>query len=273
VAIAIGLAIGTVGLGFNPYCDNFIRKGHPFYPLQGSGSVDIIGQQLPTEFIARDRVTKLLWSTFSRSSNDLTKPPRLKVPGTLVMSEIESLRATDLRVAGFGPLFALALLLALAAFGQYCWQVGRARPARGDAVIILFASLFVVGSALANPEGWWARYCPQLWWLPIGCGVCCMAVPSWRIRGVAIASIAILGANVALVGTAYFAFQTRESSAIRRQLVELSTRASETELLQGGQAAEERLTEAKVSWRAAKGPCGSPVELRDLPAQVCLGGH
>lgn len=143
--------------GFNPYITNILGNGHPFYPLAGQGKVDIIQAQKPLNFVGKSSAENLIHSIFSTSDATLQATAELKLPLTIKRQEFPAM-AGDPRVGGFGPLFSGAICLSLAILGlqfvkQFDWKY-------------LFVPGVLLASVLINPESWWARYVPQLWFLP-----------------------------------------------------------------------------------------------------------
>ena len=163
VYLVAALAVGILVTGFNPYVVNTARYGSPFYPLVGAKSVDIISTLEPPNFVGKSNLERLALSLFSRSA-DFGTATHLKVPFSVAPSEIRPYLGFQTPVAGFGPWFGGALLVAvllvvlLLADPRY----------RSDRRVqwALYAVAVILVSALANPEAWWARYSPQLWLVP-----------------------------------------------------------------------------------------------------------
>ena len=72
--------------------------------------------------------------------------------------------APDPRVGGFGPLFALELVLLL---GLAPWIVKR-RKQPGEAIDYpIFMATGIAVACAVFPEPWWARYVSLLWTAPL----------------------------------------------------------------------------------------------------------
>ena len=179
VVLFTAILIGVAFVGYNPYVTNTLQRGSPFYPLVGPGSMNLMTAHMPGNFAGKDRVTKLLLSTFSASAEAAGpgSSSHLKLPFALSLAELRPFAGSTTRVAGLGPWFGAAPLLALVALvllladrrtGRDPWVLGT-----------IVAELVVLSTVLLNPESWWARYSPQLWLLP----VLVAAVACYRGRG------------------------------------------------------------------------------------------
>ncbi|MGY5366776.1 hypothetical protein ACXGQP_05360 [Enterobacter oligotrophicus] len=155
--IFIAFLIAGVGvIGANPYVKNLVSGKHIFYPLFGESKKDIITFAQPPSFHDMNRFEKLAVATFSQSENineASKRDPQLKVPGIISANELSQLSFEDLRIAGFGPLYSFALILA---FGFIIYRRGIDRNC-----LILLGMIGL--STILNPEAWWARYAPHLY--------------------------------------------------------------------------------------------------------------
>lgn len=228
---ALALVLGTLVLGWNPYVTNTIYCQQPFYPVLGSaahpslttqGREGIILYETPKNFLAHDRLVRLGYATFGRPGNAPYAGVRnaaLMVPFASRPADWAAYRYHETRVAGFGPYFSGAFLLALA---LGAWLVARPTPARGPALLIVGA---LAASLLISPHLWWPRYGPQLWLLPI----VPVAVGFWvgrprAVRAVAWALAALLFVNAAIVAVVHLDWETQATRTLRRQLTALEGR-------------------------------------------------
>ncbi len=155
-------------VGFNPYVTNTIKDGHPFYPVLGPKKVDIISYNTPPTFQGRSGAERFFVSLFSHtvdtSVGDSPKNlPQLKFPFTLSMVDFKSFWYADTRIAGLGPWFSGIFLLSimlLIVFISKCYRDIEFKK-------ILFILLTLIFTIVIMPESWWARYVPQLWYVPI----------------------------------------------------------------------------------------------------------
>jgi hypothetical protein len=215
---SLSLLLGVGFIGYNPYVTNTFYHGHPFYPLAGANKIDIISTNIPKNFIGKNRLEKLFLSTFSESAS--TYPPeasKLKLPLTIQsVKERECFTNTDVRVAGFGPLFSGAILLSLIA----CLLSLR-RDLIKTRMTVLLASL-LMSSILINPEAWWARYVPQLWMLPLLFSILALSLKSKILNFLGYGIIVVLLANILIVSSIYFENNFKMSQAIEQQLSNIS---------------------------------------------------
>lgn len=163
LATMAGLCImfSVVILGYQPYMTNLINHRNPFYPAIGyQNGQNIISEQAPLDFLQKDRLSKLVLSVLAKSS-DSSSLPKLKIPFVVDRTEAYPFLGTDARYGGFGPLFgSVTLFLVLVA------PVFMRNANKASTQTTLAALLLILGSALVNPEAWWARLAPQIWLLP-----------------------------------------------------------------------------------------------------------
>jgi hypothetical protein len=153
--VIAALVVSVVAIGFRPYMTNPRDYGQ----LVVLGPTDSLGR--PPAFAESSPPEMLFASVFART--DVAPVVRLKIPITITLSEIKSMGAPDTRVGGFGPLFALEVLVALLVTGFAVLRKGG--HGLGDTAFILALGLTV--SAAAFPEPWCARYVPFFWAVPI----------------------------------------------------------------------------------------------------------
>jgi len=153
-------------VGANSYLKNTVDHHNPLYPLMGKNKVDIITTMQPKKFSQKNKMEKFIISTFSKTQNVLYDgEPQLKMPIKVYRSEISELYAPDVRMAGFGPLSAVVLLitivlLPIALIKLYKYEKENIKYVLLPIVSIIIASLLV-------GEFWWARYVPQLYLMPL----------------------------------------------------------------------------------------------------------
>lgn len=161
VTFIIAVFIG----GFNPYLTN-LKMGHPLYPLSGPNKVDIMTDNTPKYFRYDSTLVKFLKSYYGIPSDfgeDNTQMPwnndinelKFKFKNSLKMSFVY-----DTRIGGFGPFTALFITFLLISSIYLIFKIKD-----NNRNIYLFTFLGVILTTLINPESWWARYVPQLWFL------------------------------------------------------------------------------------------------------------
>lgn len=156
-------------VGANSYIKNGIEHLNPLYPLIGKDKVDIITTMQPDVF---NRITipqKFVWSLFAKTENITQyskKEPTLKWPTRLYRSEIEELSAPDVRIAGFGPFFALAFIFTTLVFIMCIVKLYKNDKSKIKYVGITAATIII--SMILVGESWWARYVPQMYLYTVG---------------------------------------------------------------------------------------------------------
>lgn len=164
----ISLFLGIVVIGYSSYVKNTLYFGHPFYPLFGENSVDIMTTNQPQSFSHMNRIDKFLTANFSKSDNITAmqeRNPELKILFSFSKSEIENLSIPDLRIGGFGVLFGGILLVSTVVI-----LVGLYFSYKDDKRTFKLLTLILVPIiilTLALEESWWARYLPQVYIIPI----------------------------------------------------------------------------------------------------------
>jgi hypothetical protein len=159
---AIGL-IAIAGLGYAPYLRNLFEHGHIFYPLMGS-DVECPGRCMEAEPLrALSSVKRFFFSLFAETHSGFATEMRLKLPFTFAIPEFRAAGGSETRIAGFGPFYSGALMVALATTCVIAFRYSR-NAMVGYAALLLAAILI---SVAVLPENWWARYVPQLWLVPV----------------------------------------------------------------------------------------------------------
>jgi len=284
VAVA-GLAFGVLVLGFNPYVTNTLGNGHPFHPLAGQAKVDIISNNVPAGVAEQTRLVKFFGSLAARSSSTLggpVQPETLapKLPGSVSVGELKVfLTKNDVRIAGFGPWFSLALVVA--AVGAV-WAGLRRQSTAGRRVLLLAPMALLMLSALAFPEPWWARYVPQVWLAPLAVAVA--LITSGRADGdrpqrvVGWSIVAIAAANAALVALLFVAGNLPRQLDYRTQLDSLKTLSNAAVLrvdVAHGPAQGRLFDDLGIRWQSAGMPAACPagsawVQIEYSHGRLCL---
>jgi len=161
--------IGTFFLGFNPYYTNIRDHGHPFYPVAGKDKIPrIIKNHTPTNFVGKNRVYKLFYSLYATTSRPTFYKKtyaNLKIPFTIINEDFKSYASLDNTTSGFGIFFSgvLSLTILLGIITGIRLHKNQ-RKAFYSYTFILGT---IIASILINPESWWARFAPQVWFIPI----------------------------------------------------------------------------------------------------------
>ena len=212
----ISILVGICFIGYSPYIRNTLRHGHPFYPLLGSRSVDVVTSNVPGNFLGKNRFERLFLSIFSKSENVLQPAvSTLKWPFTVSRSELNTFGFPDTRVGGWGPLFGGAIIISmvilLIALGI---DLPKTKIAAG-------ASLLIMISMIVNWESWWARFSPQLWMTPIIFILLSEYLRSKFIHFLGTFMIIVLIINVLLVSGSYLKKQYHINQELKQQLISI----------------------------------------------------
>jgi hypothetical protein len=218
---AVGVVLGLLVAGFNPYVTNLARYGNPFYPLYGSSSPFnkdyVISNQMPSNFEGRGQLEKLYISIFSHSQNthqNSTGP--LKNPFSVKKKEIKVFRQADVRIGGWGPYFGALLLLSAPAL------LLAFLASRRYAVIALGLIAVVFTTSLLNSEIWWARYSPQLWLIPVISAAAVWLGVKGKARLYGYVLLALILLNIVQISRSYLYNNLDETRHVRAVLAQMS---------------------------------------------------
>jgi hypothetical protein len=215
---AVGGIIGVVVVGYHPYITNTLHDGHPFYPLAGTGAIDVVKNFTPRNLERMNRFEQVATSYFAEPAGNDTakKPTRFQWPFTLTAKELPVFAETDVAVAGFGPLFSGALVLALIVL------LLAFRNRQGTTLAAIGIIVVLAVSSFINPAAWWARYVPQLWIVPLICAWLAFSLKGYRlVNGAGIVLAVVIAANSMLIGSIYLSKQWAWSGELRSQLAGL----------------------------------------------------
>lgn len=207
--IALLAAVGAgsvVVVGWAPYMQNLFDHGHPFHPLMGAASIDIMSGNRPEGLGPATLFFKGLFG------------PSLTYSGV-----------ADARIGGFGPLFAPVMLVTLATLATFILS-GRA-SSTGKAWCAFAVAVLGLSVAI-HPENWLARYVPQLWILPaIVAAFAFLARGSLRWLGMAILCLMLVNGALVAAFTARWAYQ--RDRAMQQRIVALHEAGGEVQLSMG----------------------------------------
>lgn len=154
-------------IGANAYLKNTIDHLNPLYPLIGKDKVDIITTMQPKSFGKKNSIEKFFISTFSKTENVGygSKEPQIKLPIRVYRSEISELFAPDVRMGGFGPLFALMFTLSIIYIIYNLFYF--VKNDKKNLKYIALPFLAIIISMVLIGEAWWARYVPHLYYIVV----------------------------------------------------------------------------------------------------------
>jgi len=236
VAVGLGIAVW----GYNPYVTNTIHRGQPFYPLLGSRDYPSLAAQdndplerfeTPPNMMGRPRWVRLAYAVFGRPSfapYNNQHEAEFMWPFAARPRDLDVYRFHDTRIAGFGPWFSGVLLLSLLLGAWVFVTVPSGR------LFLILGILVLVASLLLSKHLWWARYGPQLWWLPLlPLAVVFMAAGSRHQTRLAWGLAGLLFINTLMVAAVRLHWEVRSSHRLRQQLVELRDKGQPIEIRMG----------------------------------------
>lgn|GEM_PF-5165358 len=203
------VVVATCAIYENPYVENYRHYGNFFHPMPAydwrgiTPSVHpVLNGSVPPDLMPLNRFEK-----FVRVLHSKTQPAPVPTESVSILrmawDEWPLFDSAEIRVGGFGPWFALALLLSIVAF------FGAARRRRSWWIAGALAASFTLLTFL-NPEAWWARYVPFFWLVPgiLGLGTLetlngCDSLLDKAIRGLAAAQILLLIANAVVISSSW----------------------------------------------------------------------
>jgi hypothetical protein len=280
--------LGAAIFGFNPYVTNTVHRGNPFYPWIGTAAHPGFSQrqrdpneryETPANLVGHNRVYRLAYSIFGRpGAQPVTggANAQLMWPFDVGWSDFNVFRIHGVRVAGLGPLFSGALLIGFALLGLHLIRPG------GPRLVLALLAGTIVGSLLIGTHTWWARYAPQLWWLPVVAVVGGLAVPDGRAaRCAAWGLAALLLINATLLACAHFRWEISATRTLRQQMAFLRAQDSvEVDFAYFRESFGERLHAAGVKFRAVpRLRCDHPMELMSVApgypgaVRACVHGN
>lgn len=200
----IVFVIAIFFVGSNSYVKNTIEHHNPLYPIIGKDKVDIITTMQPKSFGNKNMAEKFVISLFSKTENVGygAKEPTLKLPIKVYRSEIGELYAPDVRIAGFGPLFALIIIVTMPIFIYSAIKI--IRKEKKLAHYIYLPIIAVLVSSILVGENWWARYVPQLYLLPVGAVLMLVYIRKYNLskmnKIISALAVLLIAVNVSMYG-------------------------------------------------------------------------
>lgn len=216
----LGLILGTLVVGYNPFVTNFVLKGHWLYPALGKGAIDYLPTNLPENYWEVVTPARLLLSIFSESSlvRGNGQEARLKLPFTVSAEELKTFRETNAKVGGFGPLFSGVFLLSglLTVWYLFSARSNKRKLYLIGALTVVFASAMLVSMNSV------ARYVPFVWW-STGLVILCMLLEKKTVMSLSALGLGLMMLfNIALVAYASVPYNLAESRKLGERLQELA---------------------------------------------------
>ena len=167
ILFVIVFSIAIFVVGSNSYVKNTIDHHMPLYPLMGEGKVDIMTKNEPKAFQGKSNLEKFTISLFSKTENvTYSMEPTKKLPIRVYRAELDAMFIPDIRIGGFGPLFALIFIITILLFIPLMVLFYKNEKQNIKYILLPLASILI--TRIMVGESWWARYVPQLYFIPVG---------------------------------------------------------------------------------------------------------
>lgn len=223
-----GVLLTLLVTGYNPYVTNYRQWHNPFYPyglgeFQKKYEKGFVEHQMPAVFRGRNPLFALAWSIFGECNNDFYYPNKsftggpLKIPFTVSRDELQSLVHGDARIAGWGPLTGGIFIIAVPGFIFACAR-GKAGEWKFGAGLALCLAVTIALVAYS----WWARYAPQVWFLPVLALAALWTSDALSARRIGHGLAVLMAVNIALVAAVYFSYVSSESRTLRQQMKQIA---------------------------------------------------
>ena len=241
IILFIFISLGVLVYGFNPYVKNTIGYGHPFYPLNNK----VLGQQ-PANFEGANRFEKAMHSYFS-TAGCVIEPDTTSYKAFFDTTDREAFKSSDARISGFGSLYNVIIVVTFIILVLLLFLIKRK-----DIQIILYIVFFIILSAIINPEFWWARYVPQLYFIPLILTFVSFQTTKFHfidkiLLGFNFLNITLIIINLKLISQIYLISNINISSQITTQLESLKEHKIIVNLKQFV-AMEKRLIENNIEY-------------------------
>jgi hypothetical protein len=220
--------------------------------------------------MGRSRFIRLAYALFGRPGAQPYYPgtdARFMVPFDVGVADFALYYFHDVRISGFGPLFSGAFIIALVLIGLAL--------ARGNvpAAVVLIAGGVIIASLLVSEHTWWARYGPQLWWVPLLALFTGLVDGAGRIaRVLAWTLMALLFIDLVPIAAVHFGWEVHATRTTHEQMQMLRGKEGiEADMQYFGEPFGERMKNAGVVFtRVQKLPCAAPMELMSVsPGYPC----
>jgi dolichol-phosphate mannosyltransferase len=216
---AITGAVAVFIIGYSPYVRNMREHGGIFYPMYGRNAVDFTAPMRPVNVADKDRFSRFFIANMSRS--EFVHPPnstRLKFPFSIGIEEKFAWGA-DPESGAFGPLYGGLLLVTIA---TAVWLLSSSAIRRAARVPLLVAA-FLVLTIFSHTEGWWGRYAPQAWLLPLVVGLGCLLAARRKLQwSLGFLLIALAAINMLYVSYHFAQHEWSYTRNMRESLKEMS---------------------------------------------------
>lgn len=162
------LTIGLLIVGSSSYVKNLVVHKNPLYPLIGKDKIDIMTYLQPESFAKESPIEKNFYSLFSCTANIGVfnhGEPILKIPFTKTAMEIGQI-SEDTRIGGFGVYFSGIFIISVVIIMIY-FIVGIVYKKYDYIIMFGIPFVLIILIMFCLSDGWWARYSPQVWFIPL----------------------------------------------------------------------------------------------------------
>lgn len=276
---SIALLLGIFIFGFNPYVTNTITRGNPFYPMLGSDKYPSLAQQgedpiekweTPHNMMGTNRFTRLAYAIFGRPGAQPYYPntdASFMIPFDLGWDDFSIYYFHDVRISGFGPLFGVILLLSTILLIYLFFKSKVSNLIITIFIVTLFSSLLI------SEHTWWARYGPQLWWLPAFVLVLNFLQQETRLNKIANYLVAVLLiVNMVPIYFVHYVWEVEATNKTNEQIKELRQYKNiEVDFQYFAEPFGNRLKAGGVKFTPVqKFECDKPIELMSVsPGYPC----
>lgn len=155
-------------LGYPTYVTNLIEHKSLTYPLSGEGAIDIISGIAPKGFAELNTFEKLFYSLFGEYENLQyswdKKLPTLKIPFYITPNELTVQVTSASTVSGFGLFFSGLFVVGIVINIIF---IIKNRKSKRSLALLFGYYIVSIGLFIAVKHGWWARYAPFLYLIPM----------------------------------------------------------------------------------------------------------
>ncbi|MEQ6124663.1 hypothetical protein AAON49_10710 [Pseudotenacibaculum sp. MALMAid0570] len=155
-------SIAMIPFLYTPYIkNNLIENNHVFYPLMGENKIDFAENYVPEIIKPYNRFERIILANFTTISN--RGEGEFKIPFTFSMKELQRYRNGGPRNGILGVWWSGLLLISLL---YYFFNLIKLRKefAFSHFEMIILCILFFT---FINKAGWWYRYTPFIWLIPL----------------------------------------------------------------------------------------------------------
>lgn len=147
---------------YTPYIkNNFIENDHIFYPLMGENKIDFAENYVPEVIKPYNRIERVILANFITVSN--RNEGKFKIPFAFSTRELIRFRNGGPRGGGLGVWWSGILILSLIYYFINILKHRKEFKFSHFESIILFILFFM----FINKAGWWFRYTPYVWLIPL----------------------------------------------------------------------------------------------------------